>query len=91
MRGPGFKERIRRDVLGKHNLERTGKGHIGAIPTPPPDPRKTLIMRLLEDKHGLPMEELLLMGDLEEVGEMLGVDQSTISKWRKRLGLRIDA
>ncbi len=88
MSRPGFKERIRRDLLANRGLERTGKGHVEAIPTPPSDPHKTLIMMLLEDKHGQPMEELLMAGTLEEVGGTLGVDQSTVSKWRKRLGLR---
>lgn len=83
-----FKERIRRDLLAGRGLERTGKGHIEPVPTPSSDPRKTLIMTLLEDKHGLPMETLLIAGTLEEVGDTLGVDQSTVSKWRKRLGLR---
>ena len=86
---PGFKERIRRDLLASRGLERTGKGHIEAVPTPPLDPRKTRIMLLLEDKHGLPMETMLMAGTLEEVGNALDVDQSTVSKWRQRLGLRV--
>jgi len=88
MPGLGFKERIRRDILAKRGLERVGKGHIEDTPTLPPDPCKTRLMELLEDKHGLPMETLLILGTLEEVGARLGVDQSTVSKWRLRLGLR---
>lgn len=53
------------------------------------DPKKTLAMRLIEDRHQRTMEELLdvrLRGS--EVARYLGVTGSTVSKWRKDLGMR---
>jgi hypothetical protein len=83
----GFKERTRRTILKRHGQARTGYGHIEdrRVST---DPRKTLTMRLLEDKFDLPMEQILMEGDLKEVGDRLGIHISTVSKWRLRLGLR---
>jgi nicotinate-nucleotide pyrophosphorylase (carboxylating) len=52
------------------------------------DPRKTLAMRLLEEKFGQPIEFLLAQGTLNEVAEALGITFTTVSKWRLRLGLR---
>ncbi len=85
---PGFKERIRRDLLKKQRLTRTGYGHIGEEPKAPHDPRKTLTMRLLEYEFGCPMEQMLMEGNLEEVSDRLHIHFSTVSKWRLRLGLR---
>lgn len=85
---PRFKERIRRDLLKKRGLVRTGYGHIEDKPDVPHDPRKTLAMRLLEAQFDCPIEELLVLGGIREVGNRLGIDSSTVSKWRLRLGLR---
>ena len=49
---------------------------------------KTLAMRLIEGELNMPIEEVLATGTLGEVSEMLGVDKSTVSKWRLKLGLR---
>ena len=82
-----FKERLRRKVLEQRGLERKGQGHLDKVVTPP-DPRKTLLMRLLELQFGSPIEELLVEGNLEQVGEKLQIHFTTVSHWRERLGLR---
>jgi len=89
MSGVHFKERVRRQVLKKHGLVRTGQGHLEPMPEEPDDPNKTLAMRLIEARLGLQIEDLLSEGSLKEVALLLGVKESTVSKWRLRLGLRI--
>ena len=84
-----FKERIRQRILKNRGLVRTGQGHLAPEPKEPDDPNKTLAMRLIEDKHGAPIEELLMQGSIKQVGEDLGIDETTVSKWRLRLGLRV--
>ncbi|KKM82281.1 hypothetical protein LCGC14_1321120 [marine sediment metagenome] len=51
---------------------------------------KTLAMRLLENQFGQTIEYLLdeEQGSLKEVAKTLGIDESTVSKWRLRLGMR---
>ena len=89
MRGrPQYKERLRLHILDKRKLVRTGQGHLEPVPKEPHDPRKTLAMRLLESIHEAPIEELLLAGNLNQVAEALDIHFSTVSLWRRRLGLR---
>ncbi len=89
MGGAQFKERIRRKILKDRGLVRTGKGHLEPAPDEPADPNKTLAMRLIEARLDRLMEDLLMEGSLKEVGLLLGVKESTVSKWRLRLGLRL--
>ncbi len=89
MTGVHFKERIRRKVLKDRGLIRTGQGHLEPMPDEPGDPNKTLAMRLIEARLGRLIEDLLSEGSLKEVAELLGVKESTVSKWRLRLGLRM--
>ena len=89
MTGIHYKERIRRKVLKDHGLTRTGQGHLEPMPDEPGDPNKTLAMRLIEARLGRLMEDLLAEGSLKEVAELLGIKESTVSKWRLRLGLRL--
>ena len=51
------------------------------------DSRKTLAMLAIEAYWNIPLEELLLDGSNREVGKRVGISKSTVSKWRKRLGL----
>ena len=88
-KGIHFKERIRRQVLKNRGLVRTGKGHLEPMPTEPVDPNKTLAMRLIEARLGVMIEELLAEGSLKEVALLLGISESTVSKWRLRLGIRL--
>jgi len=87
---PRFKERLRQEILRKRGLQREGHGHLGDVPKPEftDSGNKTLAMRLLEEIHGRPIEELLMEGNINEVGAALFLDPSTVSKWRLRLGLR---
>lgn len=50
--------------------------------------RKTPAMRMVEQLTGLRIEEILMSGSLRQVGKVIGVSPSTVSKWIKRLGLR---
>ncbi len=84
-----FKERVRRRILKERGLVRTGQGHLAPETKEPDDPNKTLAMRLIEARLGEPIEELLMRGSIKQVGEELGIDETTVSKWRLRLGLRI--
>lgn len=50
---------------------------------------KTTLMLAIEARYKRPIEELLDPRlPLAVVSIQLGVEQSTVSKWRKRLGLR---
>ncbi len=51
---------------------------------------KTLAMRLLEKQFGFDITILISeqRGSLSLVAKTLGIDQSTVSKWRLRLGMR---
>ncbi len=89
MGGIHFKERVRRKLLKDRGLIRVGKGHLEPMPDEPDDPNKTLAMRLIEARLGIVIEELLSEGSLKEVALLIGVKESTVSKWRLRLGLRL--
>ena len=46
---------------------------------------KSIVQRLIEERIGQPLEDVLWLGTLKEVAGALGVDYSTVSKWRKQL------
>ena len=50
------------------------------LPAPYP---KTRAMKYLELKFGKRLEELILVGNIYDLEKKLGVDATTISKWRK--------
>ena len=89
------KQRIRADILKRRGLVAKKYGQVEPVVLPPirtplagARNGKTLAMRLIEGELNMPIEEVLSTGTLGEVSEMLGVDKSTISKWRLKLGLR---
>ena len=84
----GFAERARQSVLKRRGMVRTGRGRVAPTPKPVRDRNKTLAMHLLEQQHGKPIEELIATGEIRNVGEALGIDRTTVSLWRKKLGLR---
>lgn len=45
--------------------------------------KKTRLMQLIELRHGQRLETLIYTGTIYDVEKKLGVDASTISKWRK--------
>lgn len=89
VRGKGVKGRLQEHILRQRKLAK-GESYKGLTveELPPSNGNKTLAMRLMEARFGTPMETLLQSGNLIEVAEFLGIDQSTVSKWRLRLGLR---
>ena len=87
-RGLGFKAKVRQGILRRRDSVRGGKGRIKPKPEPVRDPKKTLAMHLLELQHGKSLEELIATGGIREIGNTLGIARSTVSVWRKRLGLR---
>ncbi len=48
---------------------------------------KTLAMLAIEAYWDTPLEVLLLNGSNRELGGLIGISKSTVSKWRKRLGI----
>ncbi len=85
---PNFVRRAQEQILDKRDLERTGHGHLGPQADKPSTQGATFAMRLMEEKFGVPIKELIGHGSNVEVGNMLTLSPSTISKWRLRLGLR---
>lgn len=83
---------MREQILSDRGLlqQQRRKGQqkqLAHIPPSPKDDSKTPLMRLLELQHRHPIEELLMAGSLSVVSKRLGIDTSTISKWRKKLRL----
>lgn len=87
-RGPGFAAQVRRDILKHRKKVLMGRGKVTDAPAPVRDPGKTLAMHLLEQQHGKPIEELIATGEIKDIGRALGIDPTTVSLWRKKLGLR---
>ena len=85
---PHFVRRVQEQILNKRDLERTGHGHLEPKTKPPTTKGATFAMRLMEEKFGIPIIELIGHGSNVEVGNFLSMHPSTISKWRLRLGLR---
>lgn len=88
---PSLKNQLKASILRKRGL---GKGKYGKLVEPTisseiPDRDKTLAMKLLEKQFSMPIE-LLLNPDapIDKVARRLGIDRSTVSVWRLRLGLR---
>jgi len=89
---PSSRQKVRDRVLQRRGLEPVARKRLQPIRVSPvaPDPtgRKTLAMRLVEDRFGKPLEELLDNSKtLAEMGKVIGISESTACRWRKRLGL----
>ncbi len=87
MAKPHFPGRVQQQILDKRGLDRTGHGHLEPKAKPTTS-GATFAMRLMEEKWGVPIIELIGHGSNVEVGNLLDMHPSTISKWRLRLGLR---
>ncbi len=85
------RERIlkERGLVLKQAAPRKSKGFTPRI-LPDYSKRKTTLMRYLEQKYGVAIEEVLLSGSLAVVAKRLGneVDVTTLSKWIKKFKLR---
>jgi len=87
-RGKSAKAKLQEQILRQRGLENRAYKGLATEELPPPDSGKTLAMRLMEARFGTPIAVLLSPGTLKEVATFLGIDESTVSKWRLRLGLR---
>ena len=94
---PDLKERILRErglVRVKEHKPKSKRDHFGKfLPLPKPSTKKlkkTPMMKYLEQKYKVVMEEALTNGSLSIVAKQFGneVNVSTISRWIKRFGLR---
>ena len=47
--------------------------------------KKTSLMKYIELKHSVPIQELIAHGSIDDVALLTGIDRSTVSKWRKRI------
>lgn len=92
-----YKQRVRQDILKRHGLEPAKHGQLKPVVKRKaslagvdlnPKPGKTLTMLLLEAQLGEPIEIILESGTLGTLSRETGLHRSTISKWRKQLGLR---
>ena len=97
----GAARKVREKILEARGLE---KGHYGKLIEKrveavrqgiPPDTGegKTRLMRAIEGLLGADIDDLLHAYEgrsdyLERTAKMMGVDQSTVSKWRLRRGFR---
>ena len=88
---PSLKKSLRTSILRKRGL---AKGKYGKLTEPMvvseiADAEKTLAMKLLEKQFSEPIEKLLdPNAPIDRVAKRLGINRSTVSVWRLRLGLR---
>ena len=88
-RGKSIKSKMQESILKGRGLEVTTSGLVKKVHKELSDsPSTTLAMRLLEEQYGTSIESLIRYGTIKEVAEFLGIKESTVSKWRLRLGLR---
>ncbi|KKM67034.1 hypothetical protein LCGC14_1475240 [marine sediment metagenome] len=85
---PHYPRRVQQQILDSRGLDRAGHGRLEPK-AKPSTPGATFAMRLMEERFDVPIKELIGHGSNVEVGNMLGLSPSTISKWRLRLGLRL--
>ena len=75
---------IRRRILKQRGValkKHTRKPiHVAELPSPY---KKTRLMQLVEHQQGQRLENLIFTGTIYDVEKKLGVDASTVSKWRK--------
>ena len=83
-RGLGPKARIQEAILRERGLDTPKSKRTMSSP----DGKHTLAMRLLEVQFDSTIEDLIREGTIANVAEKLGIDESTVSLWRLKLGLR---
>lgn len=89
---PTPRQNLKRRILRERGLTQGKYGklipepHTGKVSN---DSTKTLAMRQIEARLGKPIEVLLSMNRTQEdIARLLGIDRSTVSVWRLRLGIR---
>lgn len=81
------KEQLQEQILKSRKLERAGRGRL-IKPTIKQDFHKSgytksmIVLELLLDTD---LSEFLFSDSESKIAKMLGVDKSTVSRWRKRL------
>jgi hypothetical protein len=63
-------------------LEKHTRRPVSIAETPAPY-NKTPLMKFIETKFNEHLEKLIFDGTIYEVAERLGIDPTTVSKWRK--------
>ena len=78
---------IRKRILKQRGVElkRLSRKPVLIADLPAPYP-KTALMKLVELRHRDKLDNLIFTGTIYEVEKRLGVDATTISKWRKLIG-----
>lgn len=78
---------LRRMILKSRNIGVLERGTRNPLPysDAPSKFNKTYAMKLLELRYGTPVEELIMEGNIYELEKRLGVDATTISRWRKKI------
>lgn len=75
---------LRRRVIKQRGVEfKKGSRKPISVDQLPSPYKKTRLMQLIELRHGERLENLIYKGTIYEVEKRLGVDASTVSKWRK--------
>lgn len=87
-RGKSTRAKVQQAILRERGMELPTPAVSGRTYPKSENPDTTLTMRLLEEQYGTSIESLIRHGTLKEVAKFLGIKESTISKWRLRLGLR---
>lgn len=75
--------KIRKEILRKRGvqMEKHTRKPISVEELPTPY-KKTSLMKLLELKMGIPLEQFIFTGTIYEAEKKLNIDATTISKWR---------
>ena len=73
---------LRAEILKGRKLVKHGRKLL-TFDELPSDYHKTQLMKYIELKFGAPLEDLLMNGSTRKVAVRLGINYSTISKWRK--------
>ena len=76
--------KVRKQILKGRGV--TQEKHTRRLITHDEEPapfNKSPMMKYIELKHGDKLENLLWPGTIYEVAKRLGIDYSTVSKWRK--------
>jgi hypothetical protein len=75
--------KIRKKILKQRGVAPAGRGKLVTYDELPADYHKTPLMRLVEYKQGAKLEDLIFAGTIYTVAKQLGIDPTTVYKWRK--------
>lgn len=78
------KKSLRQRILDKRGVALYPHTRKPVTPDELPTPfHKTTRMQFIELKHLKTIQQLLAVGTIDDVAEYIGVERSTVSKWRK--------